>query len=97
MKLLQIIKTLLLSTVFVWGTGCVSIQNEYPLRIKVGTDDMGHTYSIVDSATDSLIYDGGHNEITLSSVWIIRMQVPRRQLDVNSLKCWTVILTRYGK
>ena len=54
--------------VFVWGTGCVSIHNEYPLRIKVGTDDMGHTYSIVDSATDSLIYDGGHNEITLDTV-----------------------------
>lgn len=68
MKLLQIIKKVLLSTVFVWGTGCVSIQNEYPLRIKVGTDDMGHTYSIVDSATDSLIYDGGHNEITLDTV-----------------------------
>lgn len=68
MKLLQIIKTVLLSTVFVWGTGCVSMQNEYPLRIKVGTDDMGHTYSIVDSATDSLIYDGGHNEITLDTV-----------------------------
>ena len=68
MKLLLIIKTVLLSTVFVWGTGCVSIHNEYPLRIKVGTDDMGHTYSIVDSATDSLIYDGGHNEITLDTV-----------------------------
>lgn len=68
MKLLQIIKKVLLSTVFVWGTGCVSIQNEYPLRIKGGTDDMGHTYSIVDSATDSLIYDGGHNEITLDTV-----------------------------
>lgn len=68
MKLLQIIKKVLLSTVFVWGTGCVSMQNEYPLRIKVGTDDMGHTYSIVDSATDSLIYDGGHNEITLDTV-----------------------------
>lgn len=68
MKLLQIIKKVLLSTVFVWGTGCVSIHNEYPLRIKVGTDDMGHTYSIVDSATDSLIYDGGHNEITLDTV-----------------------------
>ena len=68
MKLLQIIKKLLLSTVFVWGTGCVCIHNEYPLRIKVGTDDMGHTYSIVDSATDSLIYDGGHNEITLDTV-----------------------------
>ena len=68
MKLLQIIKKVLLSTVFVWGTGCVSIQNEHPLRIKVGTDDMGHTYSIVDSATDSLIYDGGHNEITLDTV-----------------------------
>ena len=68
MKLLQIIKKVLLSTVFVWGTGCVSIQNEYPLRIKVGTDDMGHTYSIVDSETDSLIYDGGHNEITLDTV-----------------------------
>ncbi len=68
MKLLLIVKTLLLPTVFVWGTGCVSMQNEYPLRIKVGTDDMGHTYSIVDSATDSLIYDGGHNEITLDTV-----------------------------
>ena len=68
MKLLLIVKTVLLSTVFVWGTGCVSIHNEYPLRIKVGTDDMGHTYSIVDSATDSLIYDGGHNEITLDTV-----------------------------
>jgi len=68
MKLLQIIKKVLLSTVFVWGTGCVCIHNEYPLRIKVGTDDMGHTYSIVDSATDSLIYDGGHNEITLDTV-----------------------------
>ena len=68
MKLLQIIKTLLLPTVFVWGTGCVCIHNEYPLRIKVGTDDMGHTYSIVDSETDSLIYDGGHNEITLDTV-----------------------------
>ena len=68
MKLHQIIKTVLLPTVFVWGTGCVSIHNEYPLRIKVGTDDMGHTYSIVDSATDSLIYDGGHNEITLDTV-----------------------------
>lgn len=68
MKLLQIIKTLLLPTVFVWGTGCVCMHNEYPLRIKVGTDDMGHTYSIVDSATDSLIYDGGHNEITLDTV-----------------------------
>lgn len=68
MKLLQIIKKVLLSTVFVWGTGCVSIQNEYPLRIKVGTDDMGHTYSIVDSETDSLIYEGGHNEITLDTV-----------------------------
>lgn len=68
MKLLLIVKTVLLSTVFVWGTGCVSMQNEYPLRIKVGTDDMGHTYSIVDSATDSLIYDGGHNEITLDTV-----------------------------
>ena len=68
MKLHQIIKTVLLSTVFVWGTGCVSMQNEYPLRIKVDTDDMGHTYSIVDSATDSLIYDGGHNEITLDTV-----------------------------
>ena len=68
MKLLQIIKKVLLSTVFVWGTGCVCIHNEYPLRIKVGTDDMGHTYSIVDSETDSLIYDGGHNEITLDTV-----------------------------
>lgn len=68
MKLLQIIKTVLLLTVFVWGIGCVCIHNEYPLRIKVGTDDMGHTYSIVDSATDSLIYDGGHNEITLDTV-----------------------------
>ena len=68
MKLLQIIKKVLLPTVFVWGTGCVSIHNEYPLRIKVGTDDMGHTYSIVDSETDSLIYDGGHNEITLDTV-----------------------------
>ena len=68
MKLLQIIKKVLLSTVFVWGTGCVCIHNEYPLRIKGGTDDMGHTYSIVDSATDSLIYDGGHNEITLDTV-----------------------------
>lgn len=68
MKLHQIIKTVLLSTVFVWGTGCVYMQNEYPLIIKVGTDDMGHTYSIVDSATDSLIYDGGHNEITLDTV-----------------------------
>ena len=68
MKLLLIVKTLLLPTVFVWGTGCVCIHNEYPLRIKIGTDDMGHTYSIVDSATDSLIYDGGHNEITLDTV-----------------------------
>lgn len=68
MKLLLIVKTVLLSTVFVWGTGCVSMQNEYPLRIKVDTDDMGHTYSIVDSETDSLIYDGGHNEITLDTV-----------------------------
>ena len=68
MKLFLIVKTVLLSTVFVWGTGCVCIHNEYPLRIKVGTDDMGHTYSIVDSATDSLIYDGGHNEITLDTV-----------------------------
>jgi len=68
MKLLLIVKTVLLPTVFVWGTGCVSMQNEYPLRIKVGTDDMGHTYSIVDSATDSLIYDGGHNEIALDTV-----------------------------
>lgn len=68
MKLFLIVKTVLLSTVFVWGTGCVCIHNEYPLRIKVGTDDMGHTYSIVDSETDSLIYDGGHNEITLDTV-----------------------------
>lgn len=68
MKLFLIVKKVLLPTVFVWGTGCVCIHNEYPLRIKVGTDDMGHTYSIVDSETDNLIYDGGHNEITLDTV-----------------------------
>lgn len=90
MKLHQIIKTVLLSTVFVWGTGCVSIHNEYPLRIKVGTDDMGHTYSIVDSATDSLIYDGGNNEITLDTV-INEVYIFREDLWTEECSSWLIV------
>ena len=68
MDIRLIVKAAFLSAVFIWGTGCAGTYDESPLRIRTGTDDMGTTYAIVDSATDSLIYYGGNNEIRLDTV-----------------------------
>ena len=37
-------------------------------KILVGEDKEGATYAIMDTAADRLIYDGGHNTITLDTV-----------------------------
>lgn len=63
MDIRLIVKAAFLSAVFIWGTGCAGTYDESPLRIRTGTDDMGTTYAIVDSATDSLIYYCGNNEM----------------------------------
>ena len=68
MDIRLIVKAAFLSAVFIWGTGCAGTYDESPLRIRTGTDDMGTTYAIVDSATDSLIYYCGNNEIRLDTV-----------------------------
>ena len=48
--------------------GCRSNHNDSRFQILMGSDHEGTTYSIMDTATDSLIYDGGHNIMTLDTV-----------------------------
>lgn len=68
MDIKTIVKVAFLSAAFIWSTSCTSPYDGLPLRIRTDTNDMGTIYSIVDNATDSLIYDSGHNEITLDTL-----------------------------
>ena len=50
--------------------GCNNNSNHADSRFKilVSSDSEGETFTIMDTATDSLIYDGEHNPITLDTV-----------------------------
>jgi hypothetical protein len=48
--------------------GCNSNHADSRFKILVSSDSEGETFTIMDTATDSLIYDGGHNIITLDTV-----------------------------
>ena len=50
--------------------GCNSNSNHVDSRFKilVDSDLEGEKYTILDAATDSLIYDGGYNPITLDTI-----------------------------
>ena len=50
--------------------GCNNSSNHADSRFKilVSSDSEGETFTIMDTATDSLIYDGGYNPITLDTV-----------------------------
>ena len=68
MDIKTIVKVAFLSVAFIWSTSCASPYDGLPLRIRTDTNDMGTIYSIVDNVTDSLIYDSGHNELTLDTL-----------------------------
>ena len=50
--------------------GCNNNSNHADSRFKilVSSDSEGETFTIMDTATDSLIYDGGYNPITLDTI-----------------------------
>ena len=48
--------------------GCNSNHVDSRFKILVDSDLEGEKYTILDTATDSLIYDGGYNPITLDTV-----------------------------
>lgn len=68
MDIKTIVKTIFLLAAFVWSTSCATTYDGLPLKIRTDTDDIGTMYSIVDNATDSLIYDSGHNELILDTL-----------------------------
>ena len=58
---------------FILATLCLGCNNhsnhaDSRFKILVSSDSEGETFTIMDTATDSLIYDGGHNPITLDTV-----------------------------
>lgn len=48
--------------------GCRDNHDASSIKIITGSDNEGATYSIVDAASDSLIYSGGHNILTLDTL-----------------------------
>ena len=55
----------ILTTTFLGGH---NDREDSRFKILVGEDKEGATYAIMDTAADRLIYDGGHNTITLDTV-----------------------------
>lgn len=53
-------------TMFLFG--CRDNHDASSIKIITGSDNEGATYSIVDAASDSLIYSGGHNILTLDTL-----------------------------
>lgn len=53
-------------TMFLFG--CRDNHDASSIKIITGSDNEGVTYSIVDAASDSLIYSGGHNILTLDTL-----------------------------
>ena len=57
---------------FILATLCFGCNNnsnhaDSLFKILVSSDSEGETFTIMDTVTDSLIYDGGYNPITLDT------------------------------
>lgn len=68
MKTKQIIHCILWLALTLISFGCRNSHDTSSIRIINDSDDEGATYSIVDSVSDSLIYSGGHNILTLDTL-----------------------------
>ena len=60
--------SILISPLFGCNNNSNSNQADSRFEIIVSEDLEGEMYSIMDTATDSLIYDGGYNPITLDTI-----------------------------
>lgn len=65
-KIPQTILSLFILTALFFG--CHSKYVDSRFKILVDSDLEGARYTIMDTATDSLIYDGEHNPITLDTI-----------------------------
>lgn len=67
-KIAQVIMGLCILAPLFFGCNNNSNQADSRFEILVSTDLEGEKYSILDTATDSLIYNSGHNPITLDTI-----------------------------
>ena len=67
-KIPQTILSLFILTALFFGCNNNSNHADSRFKILVSSDSEGETFTIMDTATDSLIYDGEHNPITLDTI-----------------------------